>query len=272
MGLLDELNDRQYEAATHVDGPLLIIAGAGSGKTKAITHRIAYLIKEAGVDPYNIMAITFTNKAAGEMRERVDRIVGAGSEGVWVMTFHSSCVRILRRHRKIDIFPSRSFTVFPVIDIQDAVERKRDLILSLRTGNTDLPDAAARDPKKMHCFLLMPPEHPHPSVHNRIQSAPDTENICPCSFRRVSCDRDLPARTVIGIPPDGHDICRKIRERQCKCDFIWRFIHHGSLEQHSVPGQCFPLPGDKPSLSLLSLLLLPEPLLFFLPFLLLFFL
>ncbi|MBR3306432.1 MAG: UvrD-helicase domain-containing protein [Lachnospiraceae bacterium] len=121
MGLLDELNDRQYEAATHVDGPLLIIAGAGSGKTKAITHRIAYLIKEAGVDPYNIMAITFTNKAAGEMRERVDRIVGAGSEGVWVMTFHSSCVRILRRHIH-EMGYDNSFTIYDSDDSKSVMK------------------------------------------------------------------------------------------------------------------------------------------------------
>lgn len=94
---LDELNDKQREAAVYVDGPLLILAGAGSGKTKTITHRIAYLIEEENVNPYNIMAITFTNKAAGEMRERIDRIVGFGSESIWVMTFHATCVRILRR-------------------------------------------------------------------------------------------------------------------------------------------------------------------------------
>ncbi|MCR5249418.1 MAG: UvrD-helicase domain-containing protein [Lachnospiraceae bacterium] len=121
MGLLDELNDKQREAAMHVDGPLLIIAGAGSGKTKTVTHRIAYLIKECGVNPYNIMAITFTNKAAGEMRERVDRIVGMGSEGVWVMTFHSSCVRILRRHIH-EIGYDNSFTIYDTDDSKSVMK------------------------------------------------------------------------------------------------------------------------------------------------------
>ncbi|MBQ9866959.1 MAG: UvrD-helicase domain-containing protein [Lachnospiraceae bacterium] len=121
MGLLDELNDRQREAAEHVDGPLLIIAGAGSGKTKTVTHRIAYLIKECGVNPWNIMAITFTNKAAGEMRERVDKIVGEGAEGVWVMTFHSSCVRILRRHIH-EIGYDNSFTIYDTDDSKSVMK------------------------------------------------------------------------------------------------------------------------------------------------------
>ena len=98
MSIYDTLNQEQQEAVFHTEGPLLILAGAGSGKTRVLTHRIAYLIEEMGVNPWNILAITFTNKAAGEMRDRVDRIVGYGSESIWVSTFHSTCVRILRRY------------------------------------------------------------------------------------------------------------------------------------------------------------------------------
>ncbi len=111
MGLLDTLNKEQKQAASTVDGPLLVIAGAGSGKTRVLTHRIAYLIEEMGVKPWNILAITFTNKAAGEMRERVDKLVGFGSDQIWVSTFHSACVRILRRH--IDrLGYDNSFTIY----------------------------------------------------------------------------------------------------------------------------------------------------------------
>lgn len=95
---LELLNSEQKSAVLHTEGPLLILAGAGSGKTRVLTYRMAYLIDECDVNPWNILAITFTNKAAGEMRERVDRIVGYGSESIWVSTFHSMCVRILRRH------------------------------------------------------------------------------------------------------------------------------------------------------------------------------
>lgn len=98
MDLYGTLNDRQLEAVTCTEGPLLVLAGAGSGKTRVLAHRIAYLIEERQVNPWNILAITFTNKAAGEMKERVGRTVSYGADSVWVSTFHSTCVRILRRH------------------------------------------------------------------------------------------------------------------------------------------------------------------------------
>lgn len=98
MSIYDTLNEEQKQGVFTAEGPVLLLAGAGSGKTRVLTHRIAYLIDEMGVQPWNIMAITFTNKAAGEMRERVDRIIGHGSEQIWVSTFHSTCVRILRRY------------------------------------------------------------------------------------------------------------------------------------------------------------------------------
>ncbi len=98
MSIYDSLNEPQKKAVFQTEGPVLILAGAGSGKTRVLTHRTAYLIEEKGVNPYNIMAITFTNKAAGEMRERINDMVGFGSESIWVTTFHSTCVRILRRH------------------------------------------------------------------------------------------------------------------------------------------------------------------------------
>ncbi len=97
MSIYDTLNEDQKKAVFQTEGPVLILAGAGSGKTRTLTHRIAYMIDENGVNPWNILAITFTNKAAGEMRERVDKIVGFGAESIWVSTFHSTCVRILRR-------------------------------------------------------------------------------------------------------------------------------------------------------------------------------
>lgn len=98
MSIYDTLNEQQKAAVMHTQGPLLLLAGAGSGKTRVLTHRAAYLIDEEGVDPWNILAITFTNKAAGEMRERVNQIVGDGADRIWVSTFHSTCVRILRRY------------------------------------------------------------------------------------------------------------------------------------------------------------------------------
>lgn len=115
LSIYDTLNDKQQEAVYYTEGPLLILAGAGSGKTRVLTHRIAYLIDEKGVNPWNILAITFTNKAAGEMRERVDNLVGFGSESIWVSTFHSMCVRILRRH--IDLLGyDTNFTIYDTDD------------------------------------------------------------------------------------------------------------------------------------------------------------
>ncbi|EAC9322885.1 ATP-dependent DNA helicase PcrA, partial [Listeria monocytogenes] len=108
--LLERMNPRQKEAVMHTEGPLLLMAGAGSGKTRILTHRIAYLIEEKNVNPWNILAITFTNKAAREMKERVSQLLGSGGEDVWVSTFHSMCVRILRRD--VDrIGYSKNFTI-----------------------------------------------------------------------------------------------------------------------------------------------------------------
>ena len=115
------LNREQEQAVLCTEGPLLILAGAGSGKTRVLTYRIAHLIEDCGVNPWNILAITFTNKAAGEMRERVDRIVGYGSESVWVSTFHSACVRILRRH--IDrLGYDTNFTIYDTEDQKTVVK------------------------------------------------------------------------------------------------------------------------------------------------------
>ena len=111
---LKELNKQQYEAATCIDGPLLILAGAGSGKTGTMTHRIAYMIKDCGISPYNILAVTFTNKAAGEMRERVEALVGA-KPGMWIQTFHSACLRILRMEADKIGF-ERNFAVYDPVD------------------------------------------------------------------------------------------------------------------------------------------------------------
>ena len=125
--LLEKLNDKQREAVLHGDGPLLILAGAGSGKTRVLTHRIAYLIDEHHVSPYQILALTFTNKAAKEMRERVDNLVEIGAESIWVSTFHSTCVRILRRY--IDrLGYDRDFSIY---DADDQKVLMREVIKSL---------------------------------------------------------------------------------------------------------------------------------------------
>lgn len=115
MSIYDTLNEQQKKGVFAAEGPVLLLAGAGSGKTRVLTHRIAYLIDEMGVNAWNILAITFTNKAAGEMRERVDNLIGFGADQIWVSTFHSTCVRILRRH--IDkIGYDNNFTIYDTDD------------------------------------------------------------------------------------------------------------------------------------------------------------
>lgn len=118
---LELLNKEQREAVLHTKGPLLLLAGAGSGKTRVLMYRIAYLIETCEVNPWNILAITFTNKAAGEMRERVDKIVGEGSENIWVSTFHSLCVRILRRHIDKLGYENR-FTIYDADDQKTVIK------------------------------------------------------------------------------------------------------------------------------------------------------
>lgn len=150
MSIYDSLNKEQQEAVFHTEGPLLILAGAGSGKTRVLTHRIAYLIDQKGVNPWNILAITFTNKAAGEMRERVDDIVGFGSESIWVSTFHSTCVRILRRH--IDLLGyDNNFTIYDsddqktlmkdvckLLNIDTKVYRERNLLSAISSAKDEM--------------------------------------------------------------------------------------------------------------------------------------
>ncbi|MDF2821259.1 MAG: pcrA 2 [Clostridiales bacterium] len=138
MSKYNSLNDRQYEAVTTTEGPLLILAGAGSGKTRVLTHRIAYLIEEKNVKPWNIMAITFTNKAAKEMRERVNKIVGEGADDIWVSTFHSSCVKILRRF--IDrLGYEKSFTIY---DTDDQKSIMKDILKTYNIDTKQMPEKA----------------------------------------------------------------------------------------------------------------------------------
>ena len=120
--ILKGLNDKQYEAVINTEGPVLVIAGAGSGKTKVLTHKIAYLIQEKKVLPWNILAITFTNKAANEMKERIANLVGEDAKDIWMGTFHSICVKILRKHIDKIGFDS-SFIIFDTSDQKSLVKK-----------------------------------------------------------------------------------------------------------------------------------------------------
>ncbi len=125
---LRKLNDQQYEAATTVEGPILILAGAGSGKTGTMTHRIAYMVKEAGISPYSILAVTFTNKAAGEMRDRVEALIGPVT-GMWIQTFHSACLRILRSDAD-RLGYKKSFVIYDPVDqkaLMKSLVKEREL-------------------------------------------------------------------------------------------------------------------------------------------------
>jgi len=136
MSIYDTLNPEQKKAVMHDKGPLLILAGAGSGKTRVLTYRIAYLIEHRNVNPWNILAITFTNKAANEMRERVDKLVGYGAENIWVSTFHSTCVRILRRF--IDrLGYDRSFSIY---DTDDQKTLMREVCKHLNIDTKRIPE------------------------------------------------------------------------------------------------------------------------------------
>ncbi len=181
MSIYDTLNPQQRKAVFHYEGPLLILAGAGSGKTRVLTHRVAWLIEEKGVDPYHIMAITFTNKAAGEMRERVENILsreGAKSgkdfipQSVWVATFHSSCVRILRRY--IDrIGYGCNFTIYDADDQKSVI---RDILKHMNL-----------DPKLFR----------ERSILNAISSAKD-ELITPEEFE-TKAGNDARLKTVAAV-------------------------------------------------------------------------
>jgi DNA helicase-2/ATP-dependent DNA helicase PcrA len=130
MSLLDDLNPVQQKAVLETEGPLLVFAGAGSGKTRVLTYRIAYLIQEKGVKPWNIFAVTFTNKASDEMRERVDRLLGGSARGTWISTFHSACARILRQHIERLGF-QRNFVIY------DDQDQERHLKTIMKELNLD---------------------------------------------------------------------------------------------------------------------------------------
>ncbi len=153
MSIYDTLNEQQKQGVFSVEGPVLLLAGAGSGKTRVLTHRIAYLIEEMGVNPWNIMAITFTNKAAGEMKERVEDLAGFGSDSIWVTTFHSTCVRILRRY--IDRLGYD--TNFAIYDTDDQKSVVKDICKKLQIDSKMLKERAIMSAISSAKDELIPP-------------------------------------------------------------------------------------------------------------------
>ena len=159
QNLLEGLNDKQYEAVINTDGPCLVIAGAGSGKTKVLTHKIAYLMEEKDIKPWNILAITFTNKAANEMKERVDGLVEGATKDMWIGTFHSICVRILRKYIN-RLGSDHSFLIFDTSDqrtlikecmktlkIDDKMFTDRSVLSEISNGKNEMLEPKAYQTK-----------------------------------------------------------------------------------------------------------------------------
>ena len=136
QSLLDGLNREQQQAVQHTEGPLLILAGAGSGKTRVLTHRIAHMVDDLDIPPYNILAITFTNKAAKEMKDRVKALIGERAENMWISTFHSTCVRILRR--EIDKLGYKSS--FTIYDSSDQKTLVKECMKTLNINEKDITE------------------------------------------------------------------------------------------------------------------------------------
>ena len=169
-GLIDGLNPQQQEAVQHAGSPLLVVAGAGSGKTRVLTRRIAYLLAERNVAPYEVLAITFTNKAAGEMKERVAELVGDRARSMWVSTFHSACVRILRKEAQL-LGYSNSFTIY------DQSDSLRLITLVMRDMNLDSKKYA---PRAVQSLIS--------SAKNELQGPADYLNQSKNQFDQIVAD------------------------------------------------------------------------------------
>src|SRR4029078_9007630 len=158
---LSGLNPAQLEAVTLPPGPILVVAGAGSGKTRVLTHRLAYLVSELGASPFEVLAITFTNKAAGEMRDRVAQLVGPVGTRMWVSTFHAACSRILRREASLLGYRS-SFTIYDQSDAQRLTDSvRRDLTLDPKRFPARQLHAQISSLKNQ---LILPAAHAAPAV------------------------------------------------------------------------------------------------------------